>query len=776
MVKVLKTNIKALAPIVGVIIMICLLFLASIIVGSVFYVYYQAPEAPPMANIDVEGGDLTSLKISHAGGDSLTLSKDVRVLLLAEGETYELETSSLGEFEPGDEIKIELVDKYGNPITSISSGDTVTLKIVSSDDTVLMEEKITIVADDNSSSGGSSSSDDDDDSEDEEVVETEVVNETVLFDFANASGTVVMLLDSTGSPLSGGSVMYYDDGWQYFGVTNSSGAAVMPLDNGTFTFRMTYLSASCNIRQDISLDNVVTFRTSPITVRLLDSSGSVIDTDDSLVKYYSGGWQDFGTTTDGTVTKELFLRKYSFRMIYDEASNYKVQDVVNNSTVDFQTVSVTASLLDSSGSLIGTDDAKAMYYSSGWKEMGMTTGGVVSKELLPRKYSFRMIYDNSSVYKTQDTINDSNVNFQTTPVTVDLLDSTGNLIDTEDAAVMYYSAGWKDFGTTSSGSVSRELLPRKYSFRLTYDNTSAYMVQDIRNDSIVDFQTSLVTVNLLDSEGSILETDDSLVKYYSGGWKDFGITTDGVVTKELLPRKYSFRLVYDNASAYKVQDIRNDSSVDFQTTLVTVSLLDSTGSVLDTDDSLVRYYSGGWKVLGTTLDGAASKELLPRKYSFSLTYENSSAYLSQDVTNDSNVNFQTTLATIRLLDSTGSVLETDSALAKFYSGGWQTIGYADDGTISKELLPKNYTFNLNYKSKSINKIQNIGSDNVIDFATGEVVCDSGICTSYYSGGWQSFSNGEQLLPGNYTFRFNDGTPNTVITIVSGETTNVDDYV
>lgn len=199
-------------------------------------------------------------------------------------------------------------------------------------------------------------------------------------------------------------------------------------------------------------------------------------------------------------------------------------------------------------------------------------------------------------------------------------------------------------------------------------------------------------------------------------------------------------------------------------TVVTVQLKDSNGNPIS--GGTVQYYSGGWKAFGTTdANGRASKELQRGTYSFSMTYAYGRQEKSQNIGNDPIVVFQTKAVSIQLKDSTGAFL--DIGTVQYYAGGWRDIGSTSGGQITKELLPGSYSFSMTYAYGRQEKAQNIGNDPMVVFQTGKVHSDSGSCTNYFAGGWRQFIQDMELIPGNYTFRFNDGITDKSYSIIGG---------
>jgi YD repeat-containing protein len=361
---------------------------------------------------------------------------------------------------------------------------------------------------------------------------------------------------------------------------------------------------------------------------------------------------------------------------------------------------------------------------------------------------------NSGAVKTETYTISTNI------VTVELKDSTGNPLS--GGVVQYYSGGWQAFGTTdASGRVSKELTPGTYTFSMNYAYARQEKSQKVTTNPTVVFHTTNVTVQLKDSTGALMDT--GTVQYYAGGWRDIGSTSGGQVSKELLPGSYTFSLNYAYARQEKSQNVGTNPTVVFQTTSATIQLKDSAGTLMDT--GTVQYYSGGWREIGATSGGQVSKELLPGSYTFSLNYAYARQEKSQNVGTNPTVVFQTTRVTVQLKDSTGVLIDT--GVVQYYAGSWRDIGSTSGGQVSRELLPRSYTFSLNYAYARQEKSQNVGTDPAIVFQTGQVHSDSNHCTRYYAGGWRMFVQEMELLPLAYTFRFNDATPDTTYKILIG---------
>ena len=368
-------------------------------------------------------------------------------------------------------------------------------------------------------------------------------------------------------------------------------------------------------------------------------------------------------------------------------------------------------------------------------------------------------------------------------VIVKLLDSQGHGL--AGASVQYYDAGWQTIpgSTDASGTLVTGIPTTRgnLTFRMTYANASKDMAQNVTSNPIVTFQTAHVTVELRDSAGNLMPdgAGAGTVQYYAGGWRDFGATAGGQASKELLPLTYTFSMNYAFARQEKGgQNTAANPTVTFQTANVTVELRDSAGNLMPdgAGTGTVQYYAGGWRTFGATAGGQASKELLPLTYSFSMNYAFARQEKGgQNTAASPTVTFQTANVTVELRDSAGNLMPdgAGTGTVQYYAGGWRTFGATAGGQASKELLPLTYSFSMNYAFARQEKGgQNTAANPTVTFQTGLVHSESGSAIQYYAGGWRNFGQDMQLLPGSYTFHFNDGNPNQAYPIAGGSMNSI----
>jgi len=377
--------------------------------------------------------------------------------------------------------------------------------------------------------------------------------DTVAFQTVN---TQVKLQSSQGVPIDTGTVQYYFSAWKPFGTT-TNGIASKELLPGSYTFRMTYASATNDKQQDIGTNPVVLFQTVNASVQLKNSQGALMD--QGTVQYYFSSWNNLGNTANGIATKELLPGNYTFRMTYAAATNDKLQNIGTNPTVIFQTVNTTVQLQNSLGSPI--DQGTVQYYFSSWNNLGATTNGVPAKELLPGSYTFRMTYEFATNEKQQNIGTNPAVVFQTVNAMVQLRNSQGAPIDT--GRVQYYFSAWKELGVTSNGVAVKELLPANYTFRMTHESVTNEKAQNISTNNTVAFSTVLCTVRVKNSQNQ--PVNGALASYYFSAWRQIGPTANGEITKELLPANLTFRITLGTVSQDKAQNIATSSLVEFVT-------------------------------------------------------------------------------------------------------------------------------------------------------------------------------------------------------------------
>ncbi|MFC0878061.1 T9SS type A sorting domain-containing protein [Saccharicrinis sp. FJH2] len=612
------------------------------------------------------------------------------------------------------------------------------------------------------------------------------------------------LLSSDGLTELTGDGKYYASGWKDFGTTT----AVLEMLPVNYAFKVYYGGASQQKSQNVGTDPVVMFNTVSVTMKLLSSDGLTELVGDG--KYYASGWKDFGTTT---ATLDMLPVNYAFKVYYGGASQQKSQNVGDNPVVVFNTVAVTMKLLSSDGLTELEGDGK--YYASGWKDFGNTTATL---DMLPVNYAFKVYYGGAGLQKSQNVGSDPVVVFNTVAVTMKLLDADGGELAGDG---MYYASGWKPFGTTTA---TIDMLPVNYAFKVYYGGSSLQKSQNVGTDPLVIFTGTAVTLhftgdimyyasgwkpftkptmNLLPGnypfrfgnvdnpavqqtltvEGSEMEKTISYIRlvnsankgiaggevqYYSGGWYDVdGTTNSNGSILSIMDGSFgnvAFKMYYAGASLQKSQNLSSNSFVIYQTAKATFDLFESDGVTPLVGST--EYYASGWKTFGSGLT-PTTMELLPVNYSFIVRYGGASQQISQNISSDPAIVYNTVNVSFDLYESDGVTPLTGST--EYYAGGYHTFG-SGSTPATMELLPVSYTFKVGYGGATKEASQNAGLDPNVVFNTVKATFDfyesdgttplTGT-TEYYASGWKTFGSGTtptvmELLPLSYPFRVGYG--------------------
>jgi hypothetical protein len=592
--------------------------------------------------------------------------------------------------------------------------------------------------------------------------------------------------------------------WKSLGNTPTAGMELLPK---TYAFRVYYEDTYIQKNQNVADDQLVVFQTVLVQMELHASDGTTQLTGEGMVS--SGSWKSLGNTP--TAGMELLPKTYAFRVYYEETYIQKNQNVADDQLVVFQTVLVQMELHSSLGAQL---TGEGMVNSGSWKSLGDTpTAGM---ELLPKTYAFRVYYEDTYIQKNQNVADDPLVVFQTTLVTMKLLDADDNELA---GGSQVNSGGWITFGSGTT-TTTMELLPKTYAFRVYYEDTYIQKNQNVVDDPVVVFRGTAVTIQfsgniqynsggwktftkptmtllpktyafrfsepgyptvtrniqitgsemelsvayimLLNSAGNPLSGGEG--QYNLGGWQSAGTTNSqgvALAIMEGLQNTLAFRMYYEDTYIQKNQNIASDSFVVFQTVLVQMELHASDGTTQLTGEGMVS--SGSWKSLGNT--PTAGMELLPKTYSFRIYYEDTYVEKSQNVASDPLVVFDTVLVKMELHASDGKTQLTGEGMVN--SGSWKSLG--NTPTAGMELLPKTYAFRIYYEDTYIEKSQNRASEPLVVFQT--VLVQMELHASDHttqltgegmvnSGGWKSMGatptasnvGGIELLPKTYGFR------------------------
>jgi hypothetical protein len=168
-------------------------------------------------------------------------------------------------------------------------------------------------------------------------------------------------------------------------------------------------------------------------------------------------------------------------------------------------VTITVELRDSKGNLIENSGATIVYqpYSSGsYIKFGdgvLDPDGRETAQIPAGRHRFRLTYQNCTQEKQLTVGEGSVVVYQTRLVTVELRDSSGNLIPNSGATIVWQpgsGGSYVPFGDgvlNADGTESMEVLPLKHRFRMTYLGKTVEKQQNVGLNPIVLFQLSEFT-------------------------------------------------------------------------------------------------------------------------------------------------------------------------------------------------------------------------------------------------------------------------------------------
>jgi hypothetical protein len=583
-----------------------------------------------------------------------------------------------------------------------------------------------------------------------------------------------------GSDFAGINTYYNDYGNHYLsmGTTDTSGNASIELFPGNYRFKAykdhTQQTGYLEVPTSGS-SGTIDFQTSLFVVHVKDSTGFDYPGIRTYFNDYGNHYLSMGyTDTNGNTDIELFPGNYKFKAYKDHTQNTGFLAIAASGatdTIEFQTALAVGYARDCDsgdpipGILMSFND-----YGNHWLTMGTTgSDGKASRELFPgTSYKFRGYTQHTYEVKTAD------------------LAPAGVVVEFNPTRISFTYPGTVRFN--DYGNHWQIVTDGTYLFAGTYDFKFDSMIVPI---TIIgcSMDCSIAFVHIETSTGTPIEGDNVYYYYWPLSTTFAGTTNANGDLAVLLPDpKTSAQFIVEDYGfkQSKTQNIIMDPWVNFVTVNVTMQLQDHDGDGT-TDDltgneavELKVYKWPTTKVFGSgaTLGYQESMELLPLAYDFTMTYEGVAKTVSQDVSVDPVVVFQTKEYTLTLVDHSGgtSNLIGDATNATYYK--WPYTGTFGDGDLlssdgyseSMDLFDFTYNFTIKYVLHS----QTISGSGDVQFQTGQVDDTDGTCYEYYK--WPatgSFTNLMELLPLTYEFRFsNPSQPNVTCAVLAGQTRQV----
>jgi hypothetical protein len=196
---------------------------------------------------------------------------------------------------------------------------------------------------------------------------------------------------------------------------------------------------------------------------------------------------------------------------------------VYSGSVSLPPRTVTVKLINSTGT--GIAGATVQYYNGSWLTMGTTdANGKVCMTFPTPTFSstfttyFQVNYGGGSkIWSGVAVASNPVLVATTTNVALNLKDHNGALITSESGTAGFYNGYWTTLGSTgSNGVVGLEILPGYYYFNMNFHNYTqqVYVTVGAGPSQDVNFQTTLVSLNLKDHNGTLITAETGTGGYY----------------------------------------------------------------------------------------------------------------------------------------------------------------------------------------------------------------------------------------------------------------------
>jgi hypothetical protein len=393
-------------------------------------------------------------------------------------------------------------------------------------------------------------------------------------------------------------------------------------------------------------------------------------------------WYPMGTTNatgavlylhDGLLDDTVISGDTSVKVVAPAGGAGTVdQNPATDSFYLFATAPASATLADYFGDPLAGGTASILADGT-WQDIGTTdASGAIAFETLPGAHSLAMAYNGTSERRDNVEPTVAPIAYQTGRFDIRF---TGDL--SWGSGPLYPYTG------------PEQVMPGDYALSLSRLDLPAHTAQMLTVAAGDDLLKTAVYARIADAAGTGLGGGSA--EFRSGAWQPMG-TTDGsgavaALFDGALTGGHRVRMTYHGTNNQKNHNVATDSFYEFETIEATIEVLDALGTGLAGID--VQQNVGGWSVIGTTdAAGQLAYEVMPgHSRSYRVTYGGATQTQSKAFTvGDATLTFQSVLATIQLLDSTGTGIAGVDVLQN--AGGWQVLGTTDSaGEVTFQVMP-----------------------------------------------------------------------------------------